>query len=83
VWPLVSFVVLTYALSWAWWLPVWTTGGRVEPGRGWPTQLPGLVGPAVAAGIVTGWQRGRAGLADLGSRIVRWRVVPAGGRPWR
>jgi membrane protease YdiL (CAAX protease family) len=31
-------------------------------------------GPAVAAVVVTGFSEGRAGLGDLWSRIVRWRV---------
>lgn len=50
-----------------------------RPGQGWPTHLPGLMGPAFAAVVVTlGWQ-GTGALRDLGRRAVRWRGV---GRWW-
>ena len=71
---IVWFVALAYALSWSWWLPLVVSGTVVEPGEGWPTHLPGLMGPAFAAIVVTAFTGRRAGLADLGSRVVRWRV---------
>lgn len=46
----------------------------VDPGQGWPTHLVGLMGPALAAIIVTAFTEGRRGLGDLLSRVVRWRV---------
>ena len=70
----VWFVVLAYALSWSWWIPLAISGAIVDPGQGWPTHLVGLMGPALAAVIVTGSSEGRAGLSDLWSRTVRWRV---------
>lgn len=76
--PLASYVVLAYALSWAWWLPLALGGEVTRPGQGWPTHVPGLLGPALAAILVTGLADGRSGLADLWSRVTRWRV----GRVW-
>ena len=76
---LVTFVVLTFLFSWSWWVPMAVRGQVVAPGQGWPTHLPGLMGPAVAAVVVTlGWQ-GTGALRDLGRRAVRWRGV---GRWW-
>lgn len=66
--------MLAFLLSWAWWLPLALTGKIVEPGEGWPTHLPGLLGPGIAAVLVTAATEGRAGLAELWSRIILWRV---------
>ncbi|MEG3616582.1 CPBP family intramembrane glutamic endopeptidase [Isoptericola haloaureus] len=76
--PLAAYVVLAYALSWAYWVPLALGEQTVEAGVGRPSQLPGLLGPALAAVVVTAVVGGRAGLADLGRRLVRWRV----GRWW-
>ena len=70
----VWFVVLAYAISWAWWVPLAVSGTVVDRGRGWPTHLLGLLGPALAALVVTGMFAGRPGLLELGARVVRWRV---------
>lgn len=75
--PLVSFFVAAYALPWAvWW-------SQIADQRGWITwHLPGgialwtLVPVTLTAVAGTG---GRAGLVDLGRRLVRWR---APGRWW-
>jgi uncharacterized protein len=76
---LVTYVVLAFLFSWAWWVPMALRGEVVTPGQGWPTHLPGLMGPAFAAVVVTlGWQ-GTSALRDLGRRAVRWRGV---GRWW-
>lgn len=53
-------------------------GAITRHGQGWPTHVPGLLGPALAAVAVTGLADGRAGLSDLWSRVTRWRV----GRVW-
>lgn len=50
------------------------TGVTTRAGQTWPSHLPGLLGPAIAAVVVTAAVSGRAGLADLGRRIVRLRV---------
>jgi membrane protease YdiL (CAAX protease family) len=70
----VSYVVLAYALSWSWWIPMAIRGDVVRDGIGWPTHLPGLLGPALAAVAVTAVADGRAGLGELWSRWTRWRV---------
>lgn len=76
--PLLSYAVLACALSWAWWIPLLVTGQTVRQGTGWPTQLPGLLGPALAAVAVTGLVDGRRGSQLLG-RLARWRI---GWRGW-
>lgn len=63
--PLVAFFVLAYALTWPL-IPLVT----VSPLWGFPA----LFGPALAAIIVAAITDGRAGLRDLLSRLVRWRV---------
>jgi hypothetical protein len=63
--PLVAFFVLAYALTWPL-IPLVT----VSPLWGFPA----LFGPALAAVIVAAITDGRAGLKDLLSRLVRWRV---------
>ena len=76
--PVLSYFLLAYALSWAWDVPLALRGADVRMGVGWPTHLPALLGPAVAAIVVTAAVDGKAGLADLGRRMVRWR----GGWRW-
>ena len=49
-------------------------GVTTRAGQAWPSHLPGLLGPAIAAVVVTAVVSGRAGLADLGRRVVRVRV---------
>ena len=75
---LITYAVLAYALSWAWWVPMALRGDVVRAGVGWPTHLPGLLGPALAAVAVTAVADGRPGLRELWSRWTRWRV----GRFW-
>ncbi|WP_169735721.1 CPBP family intramembrane glutamic endopeptidase [Intrasporangium oryzae] len=68
------FFVLSYAISWAWVIPWAATGHTVEQGVGWPTQLPSLVGPMLAAFVLTASTEGRAGVGDLVRRMVRWQI---------
>jgi membrane protease YdiL (CAAX protease family) len=68
------YVVLAYAFSWAWWIPMALAGQVARPGQGWPTDMPGLLGPALAAIVVTAVTDGRAGLRELWSRVIRCRV---------
>ena len=63
--PLVSFYVLACALSW-WLWPLYALDLA-------PTPIIGF-GPFLAALVVLGFTRGRAGMMDLLRRIVRWRV---------
>ena len=67
--PLLSFFVLAYGLSWAYWIPLALAGIRTAPGST-ATHEPGLLGPALAAFIVTGLTQGRVGLAALARRLV-------------
>ena len=71
---LLVFAALAYALSWSWLTPLAAAHEVVRRGAGWPTHLPALLGPAVAAVVVTAWTTGRPGLRDLGARVARWRV---------
>ena len=56
--PLTAFFILTYALTWGF-LPLGTFMAA---------------GPLLAAPIVIPISQGRAGLRELGSRLIRWRV---------
>jgi membrane protease YdiL (CAAX protease family) len=68
------FVLLAYGFSWAWLLPIALTGGVVRSGVGWPTHFPALLGPLLAALVVTARQHGRRGLRDLLRRMVQVKV---------
>lgn len=57
--PLTVFFVLAYAVAWAW-VPFGSFGA---------------FSPLVAALVVVPITRGRAGLRELGARLVRWRVA--------
>ena len=72
--PLAAYLLIAYTLSWACWVPLALGVRTVEPGVGWPSQLPGLTGPAISALIVTALVGGKAGLVDLWLRVTRWRV---------
>jgi uncharacterized protein len=71
---LVVFFALSYALSWSWVIPLAAAHVVVRRGVGWPTHLPALLGPAIAAVVVTAWTMGRPGVRDLLARLARWRV---------
>lgn len=70
-----AFVGLTFGLAWALWVPLAWYGVVVGPGIGWPSHLPGLVAPAIAALVVTAAREGREGVRELVSRVFRWRLV--------
>jgi membrane protease YdiL (CAAX protease family) len=74
--PLLCFFVLAYGLSWAYWIPLALAGVRTAPGST-ATHEPGLLGPALAAFIVTGFTQGWTGVATLGKRLV-FVSTPAG-----
>jgi uncharacterized protein len=72
---LILYFVLAYALTWARWLP------EAAAARGWPAwEVPFWLvllagyGPLLAAVTLTTLTSGRAGLKDLGARLLRWRV---------
>lgn len=78
--PVLTYYVLTFAISWGGVLLV--IGGRSGiPGTTWQTDprlpfviLALLAGPSVAGILLTGLVYGRAGLRELLSRLLRWRV---------
>ena len=67
--PLIAYFLLAYALTW-WIYPLL----KFSPLLG----IPGLFGPALAAMIMAGITGGSAGVRELLTRTVRWRV----GLPW-
>jgi membrane protease YdiL (CAAX protease family) len=70
----VSFFVIAYLFSWGIWIPMALAGVRVVQGSGWPSQTPGLIGPLVAALVMSAVVGGGAPVRDLLARMVRWRV---------
>lgn len=74
--PALSFYLLTLLLSWGYWLTLLAFGLRVEPGSG-VTHFPGLLGPMLAAMIVSTVIGGRNELRELIMRIFYL------GSPWR
>jgi membrane protease YdiL (CAAX protease family) len=77
--PLLAFFLLAYGISWGWVIALAVTGQTVVQGDGWPTHFPSLLGPLIAAFIVTGWTAGRQGTRQLVDRMRRWRI---GARWW-
>jgi len=73
-WTLAFFVALAYAVSWEWAFPFVAAGDVIEKGVGWPTNSPALLGPALAAFMVTAAVCGRTGVRDLLARMARWRM---------
>jgi uncharacterized protein len=66
--PLVTFFVLAFAITWAVWLPRAAGVPMGAVGQLWTWV------PAAAALLAAALTAGRAGVAELGSRLVRWRV---------
>ena len=69
--PLGAFYGITFLVSWGYWVTDALAGGR------W-SHAPGLLGPMIAAIVVTATTRGFAGSRDLARRMLRWRVDPGG-----
>ncbi len=68
--PVVSFYLLALALSWGYWLALLMSGQRVAPGST-ATHFPGLLGPMLAALVVTAVIDGHKGVRELFGRMVR------------
>jgi uncharacterized protein len=78
--PVLSYYVLTFAISWGGWILV-TGGPGGMSGSDWETdpRFPLLVlamlgGPTTAGLLMTGLVDGRAGFRELLARLLRWRV---------
>jgi uncharacterized protein len=65
--PVGAHLGLTFLLSWGYWIPLAITGGE-------GSHVPGLLGPAIAAVVITAILDGRRGLHRLVARVGRWRV---------
>ena len=81
--PIGSFFVLAYLISWVLWLPLlygrFALGWTGWEGSGWTSLRPylgmlGAIGPALAAVIMTATLHGRAGLRTLSQRLLLWRT---------
>jgi uncharacterized protein len=68
--PALSFYMLTLTLSWGYWLTLLAQGGRVMPGST-VTHFPGLLGPMLAAIIITAVIGGHQALQELVDRMFR------------
>jgi uncharacterized protein len=76
---LLSFFALTFAISWAGVVIVVGPEGFPGTAEEFESLLPAailvmLAGPSIAGLVATALFGGTAGLRDLGSRLVRWRV---------
>ena len=69
-----AYLGFAYLISWSVWIPLAISATRIEPGQGWPTHLFGLLGPAIAAIIVTAATQGKTGLRALANRVFRVHV---------
>ena len=78
--PLATYFALTFAISWSGFVAVVGPGGFPGSGSQFDALLPFvasamLAGPAVAGVLLTSLVSGKAGLKDLGFRLLRWRVA--------
>ncbi len=65
--PLAAFYAVTFLVSWGYWIPVAVSGGGIS-------HFPGLLGPMVAAFVVSAILDGSRGVRELTGRMLRWRV---------
>jgi uncharacterized protein len=70
--PLASFFVLTFTISWTMWLSVWMTGKGVVLYT-YPLLFIGVFGPFISAFTMTYLQSGRVGVRMLARRLLQWR----------
>jgi membrane protease YdiL (CAAX protease family) len=71
-----AFTLLAYGVSWAWWIPLALDGTAIDSGQAAPRYVVGLLGPLVAALVVTAATDGGTAVRSLVARMVRWRVAP-------
>lgn len=69
--PVAAFYGLSLLLSWSYWLGLLAAGQRVGPESS-ATHFPGLLGPLLAALILSAIEGGRVGLVDFAHRLLRW-----------
>jgi membrane protease YdiL (CAAX protease family) len=66
--PLVTFFLLVFVIAWVVWVPRASGAPLGVVGQAWTWS------PAVAALLAAALTGGRAAVAELGARLVRWRV---------
>ena len=66
--PLVTFFILAFAITWVVWVPRLAGLQTGAVGQVWTWA------PAIAALLAAALTGGRAAVRDLGARLVRWRV---------
>lgn len=69
------YLILAYAISWTIWISLARAGWIVQRGDALPSHVPGLMGPMIAAVLVTWAVHGHAGMHDLFMRMTRWHVA--------
>ena len=72
--PVATFLIACYAITWAVVLPPLRVQGGLPFGLALWDSLGNLFGAALAAFLVVAASGGRAGVADLARRCLRWRV---------
>ena len=72
--PVATFLITCYAITWAVVLPPLRVQGGLPFGLALWDSLGNLFGVALAAFLVVAASGGRAGVADLARRCLRWRV---------
>lgn len=72
--PLVTFVTLTFGLSWLTWAPLVIIGDAVPGGLGFALLLLGSLAPSSVAILLTGLTGGASAVRGLLARLLRWRV---------
>lgn len=70
--PVFAYYLLTLMFSWGYWFTLIAQGKHSSPGSS-ESHLPGLLGPMIAAFIMTAYVDGRTGIKHLLGRLLRWR----------
>lgn len=68
--PIPTFFLLTFLLSWTLWLPV----GLLAPKLFLLTAIPGMWAPTMSAILLTGLAEGKAGIRVFLGGLLKWRV---------
>ena len=72
--PLISFFVLTYALSWLLWAPLVIFRDRIPGPLGFVLLLLGSLVPSTVGVVLVALLRGRSGVRTLLGRLLRARI---------
>ncbi len=70
--PLASFVLMTFTISWVLWLGIWLSGKGIEIYT-YPLFFIGAFGPFISAFALTYVRESKAGVVRLAKRLVQWR----------